>query len=343
MNRHTAQASTTAIDNMATAKAPDRTPTTATTTAQRTTRTTTAATTMVVIVTYHPEAGTLDLIDACLRQTPHVVVIDNASQAGNILDAIAGKPAIRFKALNNNQGLAAAQNEGIRQAEAAGCERVLFFDQDTQLPEGFIAQMNQVFDQLIASGERVGILGPNYFDRNTREDAHYARLTPTGFEDIMLKEGETAEVSFIISSGSLMNVSLFKETGHFRDEFFIDQVDTEFCLRVASHGYKVFATAEAKIIHTIGNRSKHRLLFLTIKPNHHSALRKFFIFRNGVKTMMLYGERFPGFVKLMSFRLIHDLLAVLFYERQKWQKLRSIWRGITQGRKPTSQWTHDPR
>lgn len=300
-------------------------------------------TTMVVIVTYHPEAATLELIDACLQQTPHVVVIDNGSPASEIVEAIATRPGLHVKRLERNRGLAAAQNEGIRHAEAAGCHRVMFFDQDTQLPDGFIARMNQVFDRLEAQGERVGILGPNYFDRNTREDAHYARLTSTGFDDIMLSDGQTAEVSFIISSGSLMNVSLFRQTGYFRDDFFIDQVDTEFCLRVASLGYRVFATAEAKIIHTIGNRTKHRLLFLTIKPNHHSARRKFFIFRNGVKSLMLYGSRFPGFRKLMIFRLIHDLLAVLCFEQEKWTKLRAVWHGLREARRPCHQWTNDPR
>lgn len=298
---------------------------------------------MIVVVTYNPEAGTLELLDACLRQTPHVVVIDNGSRPGPVIEAIPARPGIRFKAMGRNLGLATAQNEGIRQAEAAGCDRVLFFDQDTQLPDGFVSSMNTEFDRLSREGERVGILGPNYFDRNTREDAHYARLTPRGFDDIMLTDGQTAEVSFIISSGSLMNVSLFRETGRFRDEFFIDQVDTEFCLRVASHGYKVFATPRAKIIHTIGNRTKHRLLFLTIKPNHHAARRKFFIVRNGVKTLMLYGERFPGFRKLMIFRLIHDLLAVLFFEQDKLTKLRSMWRGLLASRRPCHEWNNDPR
>lgn len=300
-------------------------------------------TTMIVVVTYNPEAGTLDLLDACLRQTPHVVVIDNASRPDGIIEAIAQKPGILFRALDRNHGLATAQNEGVRQAEAAGCDRVLFSDQDTQLPDGFVSSMNAEFDRLSSQGERVGILGPNYFDRNTREDAHYARLTPRGFDDIMLKDSQTAEVSFIISSGSLMNVSLFRETGYFRDEFFIDQVDTEFCLRVASHGYRVFATPRAKIIHTIGNRTKHRLLFLTIKPNHHAARRKFFIVRNGVKTLMLYGKRFPGFRKLMIFRLIHDLLAVLFFEQDKLDKLRLMWRGLQQARRPCHEWTNEPR
>ncbi|MDO4683764.1 MAG: glycosyltransferase family 2 protein [Lautropia sp.] len=299
--------------------------------------------TVVLIVTYHPEAPTLALVDACLRQTPQVVVIDNGSPPDEIIEGLSSRPGVVFRALGQNLGLAAAQNEGIRQAETMGCQRILFFDQDTQLPDGFIASMNREFDRLEASGERIGILGPNYFDRNTREEAHYARLTPRGFDDLMLTDGRTAEVSFIISSGSLMNVSLFQETGYLRDEFFIDQVDTEFCLRVASHGYKIFATPRARIIHTIGNRTKHRLLFLTIKPNHHSARRKFFIVRNGVSTLMQYGSRFPGFVKLMIFRLIHDLLGVLFFEQDKWQKLRFMWRGLLQARQPVHSWNNDPR
>lgn len=298
--------------------------------------------TLVVIVTYNPDAATLRLIHSCLGQPSSVMVVDNGSRPSPVMDEIASTAELIFRKLDRNHGLALAQNVGIRHAQNAQYDRIMFLDQDTDIPETFISDMNGEFNRLTDAGNRVGILGPNYFDRNTNEDAHFARLTKRGYTDVTLTGNDASEVSFIISSGSMMNVSLFQQTGYFVEEFFIDQVDTEFCLRVASHGLKVFATPRVKITHTIGNRTKHKLLFLTIKPNHHKAFRKFFIVRNGIKAMMIYRRRFPGFVQLMCFRLIHDLLAVLFHEQDKWAKLRSMWQGLKQATRPYNEWDNRP-
>ncbi|MCQ9209948.1 glycosyltransferase family 2 protein [Granulicatella seriolae] len=296
-----------------------------------------------VIVTYNPDNNVLQLIQECISQATQVLVVDNGSNQNDptilaINDLLQDHKELKYTSLEKNFGLAFAQNVGIKEFEDLHFDRVVFFDQDSQIPKDFFESMSRTFDTLLDEGEPVGILAPNYLDKNILEYAHFAKLTPNGYQDITLKSDETAEVSFVISSGSMMPVAIFKEIGDFNQEFFIDQVDTEFCLRVLSHGYKIFATAACTLAHTIGNRTKKRLLFLTIKPNHHSSKRKFYITRNGVKTMLLYKEEFPGFRKLMTYRLIHDAMAVVFFEKDKLKKLGAMYQGIRQAYKPYEEW-----
>lgn len=227
-------------------------------------------TTAAIIVTYNPEGKAVDLIRSCLAQGCHVIVIDNNSTPGKTLGEISSTPGIHFEKMSENLGLARAQNAGVMISKASGCQRTIFFDQDTSVPDGFIADMNRAFDELRKTEPSLALLGPNYFDRNTGDDAHYAKLTPRGYKTVSLAD-RAEEVSFIISSGSIVETSLFDKTGPFMDKFFIDQIDTEFCLRLAKNRLKIYATPAAKIIHTIGDRQKHKIMFLTIKPNHHSA------------------------------------------------------------------------
>lgn len=43
----------------------------------------------------------------------------------------------------------------------------------------------------------------------------------------------------IITSGALCRTSIFDEVGYFLNEYFIDYVDNEFCLRLLISGYRV--------------------------------------------------------------------------------------------------------
>lgn len=301
----------------------------------------------VVIVSYNPEAAILQTVKDLLKQG-HVIVVDNGSahdQGGTIaqLQALADQPqsGLTLQFLSENKGLAYAQNRGIELARRMGAEFVCFFDQDTQVPQDYLPNMLSAMIEAERS-HQVGILAPNYFDFNTGDYARYAILTQRGYTHV--DSANITEpfisVSFVISSGSMMRVSLFDELGAFIEPYFIDCVDTEYCLRVLAAGYQIIVNMGCVLRHTIGQRTKHRLLGLvTVKPNHHSARRKYSIFRNGWKTVMLYRKFYPGFTVLMTARLIHDTLGVLFYEKQKGQKLRAMLRGLRDSHKPMETWT----
>lgn len=301
----------------------------------------------VIIVSYNPEAAILTTVQDLLRQG-HVIVVDNGSSRadGDVLSQLEAQAAdpqsgLTLRLLNENKGLAYAQNRGIELARQMGAAFVCFFDQDTQVPADYLPSMLDAM-QIAERTHRVGILAPNYFDFNTGDYARYAILTRHGYTHVDSADIRQPfiSVSFVISSGSMMRVSLLDELGAFIEPYFIDCVDTEYCLRVLAAGYEILVHTGCVLRHTIGRRTKHRLLGLvTIKPNHHGARRKYSIYRNGWKTVLLYRTAFPGFGVLMSARLIHDALGVIFYEKQKGQKLRAMLRGLRDSHRPMETWT----
>lgn len=301
--------------------------------------------TVAVLVTYHPSEKTIQLVQAFLKEQQAFLIVDNGSEASSVtvqLQRLVQEAqvnghllAAEWLPLGENKGLAAAQNVGIRRAKSLGAEGVFFFDQDSAIPDGFFQKMVEEYERL-SEKERIGILAPSLFDSNLKEYGRYARLTPHGYTTVHdLKEPAT--VSFVVSSASFMPIEVFQEK-LFIEAFFIDQVDTEWSLRLLQRGYAIVVTNRVVFSHTIGDRTVHHFLGLTIRPNHHGPLRKFYIYRNGRKTMALYGKQFPGFRRLMTFRLIHDLLGVLLYEKEKAKKLQAIWQGWQMGKKPMKEW-----
>lgn len=53
-------------------------------------------------------------------------------------------------------------------------------------------------------------------------------------------------------SGSLLRLAAFEQLGDFRDDFFIDQVDNEFCLCARRNGLRVVQRRDTILLHRMG-------------------------------------------------------------------------------------------
>ena len=291
-----------------------------------------------IIVTYNPEIDTLVIIRKLLKQDIDLIIVDNGSNPeheflNEMCQIKSVSPNLYFIRNKNNVGLGEAQNIGIKKAISVASDFVFFFDQDTLIPDNYINEMKKSFvlcEEKLGDS-KLGILAPNYRDKNIGDYAHFAKLTEHSFEDLSFKEEMFLEVSFVISSGSMMRLETLKKNGFFLKGFFIDQIDTEYCLRLLRNGFKIVATSNVLLIHTIGNREKKKFLNLVIKPNHHSDKRKYTIFRNGIIVLKEYKSDFPGFLTLIFKRFVHDILGVVLFEDKKVSKLIMITKGIKDG------------
>ena len=63
----------------------------------------------------------------------------------------------------------------------------------------------------------------------------------------------------MITSGSLLALAVFRRVGPMREDFFIDAVDFQYCLRLRRHGYKVIETLLPTLIHPIGAPTLQRV------------------------------------------------------------------------------------
>jgi hypothetical protein len=80
----------------------------------------------IVIVTWNAEDVIGACLDAALRYSDRVVVVDNAS-ADATVDAVRARPQVRLIANRDNRGFAAAVNQGVRSLD---CPYVLLLNPD---------------------------------------------------------------------------------------------------------------------------------------------------------------------------------------------------------------------
>ena len=135
-------------------------------------------------------------------------------------------------------------------------------------------------------------------------------------------------MDFAITSGSLIDYQKHLKVGPFRDDFFIDHIDSEYCIRVSLHNYKIAINCSSQLKHKIGDRTVKKLLGITIKPNNHSPLRRYYIARNGLYICFKYGWFWPSIVFLNFARLAHELISVIFFEDNKFKKIYALMLGV---------------
>ncbi|GAB4295939.1 MAG: rhamnosyltransferase [Thiohalomonadaceae bacterium] len=294
----------------------------------------------IIIVTYNPDKETLDYIRDLSSKENHIIVVDNSTRPIDF-SLLEHCPALRLIRNGGNLGLATALNRGVQSALAAGINEIFLFDQDSRVPSGYIENM-LLFKRDTAEKDCV-IVAPNFIDTNIGTEARFSILNKWRWHNMSCSDTSSPMyVSFAITSGTLLDGTLHQKLGPFRDDYFIDHVDSEYCLRAISNGMKIKVNCAVVLQHTIGSRTMRKLLGITIKPNNHPPVRRYYILRNGVRTAIEYGWRYPSVISLNFARAMHELLAIVFFENNKRKKLAAVlvgtWHGIVNrmGPAPTS-------
>ena len=289
---------------------------------------------VAVIVTYFPD-GNLPLLIRDLRsQVGLVVVIDNGSDDNVFIQELESldQQNVKLVCLGENLGIARALNLGATIAEEQGFQYLLTLDQDSRLPSKYIEQMLGLLEVLKSENPRIGFVAPNFVDINSDTEARFSMVSRWWVRTCTCSEHSGYMLThFAITSGTIYPIRVFKDVGGFREDYFIDHVDSEFCLRLATNGYEMFVNCGVCLRHAIGYRQVYKFMGLTIKPNNHRPLRRYYIARNGLYTALRYFPFSPAYLWLTLLRLAHGTLSVVLYEENKGGKLRMLVKGLGDG------------
>ena len=287
--------------------------------------------TCAIIVTYEPDKTRLNaLIDSLLSQVESVVIVDNASKNKEINEFTkVHNSRISIIALEENCGVATAQNRGIRWATQQGFYYVLLMDQDS-LPEScmvkhLIAGMKQKTEE----GYKVAAVGPKYTDIKGRHASPFVKLKGWELCRIECLENELVAVDIIISSGSLISIDALVSVGDMTDQLFIDYVDTEWCLRANYKGYALFGVGAAHMQHDLGDEFT-RLFGRTIPV--HSSVRNYYIIRNGLwllrQSWVSPAWRIMDSIRLFKIYIVCSLFAGNRFTNWKMMN-KGIWHSLS--------------
>jgi len=228
----------------------------------------------VVLVIYKPDIKTLKCcIDSIHMQVRTIWVIDNCSINCNV-DALLAYTNVKLIQLEENRGIAHAQNLGIKKSLENKSKYILLSDQDTIYPENFINQMILIFNGALKNIAAVAPLFHNTI--STDKNDGFIVLSKLGYSKIFPKKG-IHSIYQAIASGLIIRSSTLNEIGLMNAALFIDWVDYEWCWRVIANGYQVVGNANIVIEHTLGDNIRRlSRKAITIR----TPLRHYYIIRN---------------------------------------------------------------
>ena len=276
--------------------------------------------TCAIIVTYFPDAQFPERLDKVLSQFPLAIIVDNASsdQAAEMLRNVAAMSNVLLLTNNSNLGIGSALNQGMELALQQGFEWVLTLDQDTlAYPDMRETLSNGYINN--SSGDI--IIGGNYWNANRHRN----------FITCSDEENKYIERKTLITSGTLLSVDLVKRIGGFREDYFIDSVDHEFCLRARANGCKILMCCKPVMRHSIGIAKVRNYRLSNLSSFNHSPVRKYFIARNAVATAKHYFFQEPMWAVRQVFRLAFDLISIVVFERNKGKKTHAFFVGLMHG------------
>ena len=289
-----------------------------------------------IVVSFNPHRDALLREFALLApQVGKIWLVDNASSQ-SLAAWVNGLPwadKVELVQLSTNLGLGAAQNAGIQRARSAGASHVLILDQDSEPMLDMVDRLLAASNRLQSAGVSVAAVAPVYVDQVTGTRSGFVRLGLFDYKkQFVTPDQDPVEAHFVISSGSLIPMGALDEIGLIDEDLFIDHVDTEWCLRALSKGFKLFGIPSAQMFHSLGNKRKRVWVMRWRNVPYHSPFRYYYMLRNGVllqkRTYIPWKWRIGEFMRHWQM-----LLFFGFWGEGRFQRLGMMLRGLRDGHK----------
>jgi len=283
----------------------------------------TRETVCAVIVTHNPDAGFSSRVEKVRPQVARIVIVDNGSTEPALgqIRQFENHNHLRLSFNPTNQGIARALNQGAQWAGNSGYRWILTLDQDTIVSSGIVDALAAAY-QAMPDKRRLAVIGANYTHREN------GKLAVGQNYQGGLAAGEVKEV---ITSGSLIPLSVLEEIGGFREEFFVDCVDVDYCLRARARGFRVLRTTAPLMQHSVGKLTEHRLFGKCLSTTNHSPLRRYLQVRNTVILAREYIGRDPALVLSALGSRATAISRVCLFETQRLRKLSYSLLGVVDG------------
>jgi len=273
-----------------------------------------------IITTYRPESCLVQCVKKLLSQVAEIIIVDDGDSETNVENLgrwFKGMSKVTLSHQTTNSGIAAALNVGVNIAQERGYEWVVTFDDDS-IPDNDMVKRLCGHLARIEGTQPVGVIGMKRAAYNC-STATLSRATSPAWLD---KRG-------IITSGSLFSLRTYEAIGRFREEFFIDSVDYDFCMKARANGFRVIQVQEYGFKHSLGQNERFKLGSFIIETVSHSPTRLYYDFRNSTVLATEYFWRDPLFACATALSQFKTFMRIVLLQRNKCKKLHAIMRGYT--------------
>ncbi len=268
-----------------------------------------------VVILYHPPEDILKNILSYIDYIDILFVFDNSDTPNKALVNEIKAISVKIKYVKNaaNEGISYCLNSAAQMAIDKQFTWLLTMDQDSYFPNNE-AELYFKYQK--------------YF-LTEHEDIALFSLTHTPIFVEKIDKHKIEEVTHVITSGSLLNLSLFNEIGGFDEKLFIDEVDFDYSYKARLKGYKIFCFLNLTLIHHLGSITKTGYLkfFKTSNRIVHSPTRVYYMVRNHFYIYKKYHPSFPEELNEKRRQLFVTLKNNLLFSGKFFQCFSSIIRG----------------
>lgn len=275
-----------------------------------------------VITTYRPNDGFYQRILCAIDQVGFIIIVDDGDCSQNVLKLrkwFKNNLKIHLHHNVSNVGIANSLNKGVYIAKDRGYRWILTLDDDSLIKPGMVKKLINGLEN-IKLNKPIGIIGMSWAETSRKKEEKPNR-----------EKVSYSEKRGIITSGSFFSTETYDIIGQFREEFYIDSVDYEYCLRARRKGFAVVKLDEIGFSHSLGQSKVVKVLGLEILIENHEASRVYYGSRNSSVLALEYLREDPLYSFAVLFRQIKILCIVLLFEVSKINKIRNMIIGVKDG------------
>jgi rhamnosyltransferase len=262
-----------------------------------------------VVVWYNPTEEDKKNIYSYLPSLDKLYIFDNSNKKNDFKK----NKKIKYIFNGENAGIAHALNFGAKSAIEDGYKWLLTMDQDTIFECDKIEIMK---NELKKASQDIAIICPWLETKLKVKKPEHAIDYPL---DVM-------------TSANFVNLDIYRKIGGFIDDFFIDGVDMEYCLRIKKNNYKIKRINTISIKHNLGNITYRRFLWKSILCLNHPYARYYYRMRNYHYIYDMYSKYEKEYCEsILKFRA--TIFGIIFFERDKIKKIRALINGYNDYKK----------
>lgn len=273
-----------------------------------------------LIITYNPDENLFNLVNNISCQVNKIIVVDNNSVGSGmeIIHKVRDFEKVNLILNNENMGIAKALNQGILFAAEMKFNWVITFDQDSLPHENIIERLSEIYS-FYPKKDQIGAIGINYSHQ------YIKTILPA------IDQPRFRKKDYLITSGCLLSVKAFMKIGGFREDFFIDNVDLEYSLRLTKNGKISLISKEIGMFHKAGSPITKKIFGITIKSSNHNSSRRYYMARNHVILSKEYLFVNPYFIAKLNFFFFRSLFLLLLVDDDKKARFFASIKGLFDG------------
>lgn len=271
-----------------------------------------------VIVTFNPVNEDLANIESIKNQFDHLIIVSNSDS--QIIDEFSRKISSDHITIINNQdnlGLGKALNQGMIEAFRLGFKMCATFDQDSKILPNYRDEMLKTYLYFKDSND-IGIIAPNYSNDFLQNKTYKNK------ENFFL-------IDNAVQSGSIFLKDCIDVCGLFRDDFFIECIDTEFCMRVQANGFSIISSQTVLMIHGAGKKISKNFFGKRVIVTNHNSRRLYLQYRNFAYVFRCYFLFHPIWAMKSLFNMAKKYFLIIVFEKNRLKKSFLIFKGFLKG------------